>query len=268
MSEKNQPDWHKMAEKFDLWLPHIEPVGIAMLDVLEAKLGDIVLDIASGTGEPALALARRRSDVEIVGVDAAEGMVNVAQGKVEKEGLKNISFSTMPAEKLEYSDNSFDHIICRFGVMLFEDPLAGLKEMYRVLKPGGTFVVAVWGERDKMPTMSWSYEVFKEKVSADDMPPLAIVTSLGAPGVIDTELNKAGFSGFRVDRKSFDYDFNSFDEYWLLIEATDILKRQFDALSEAEHVNVTNEIAAFANEYITDTGLKVPHEYLLVYGRK
>lgn len=268
MSIHNQPDWHKIAEKFDMWLPHIAPVGNAMLDALKPAAGDKILDVASGTGEPALTLARQRSDVDIQGVDAAEGMINVAQAKVEKEGLSHISFNTMPAEKLDFPDDSFDHIICRFGVMLFEDPLAGLKEMYRVLKPGGTVVIAVWGERDKMPTMSWSYEVFRDKVSEDNMPPLAIVTSLGAPGAIDTLLTQAGFSLFQVERKNFDYDFDSFDEYWELIESSDILKRQLDALPESEHQKVKNEIADFADHYVTDSGLKVPHEYLLVQGKK
>ncbi|MDH3327056.1 MAG: class I SAM-dependent methyltransferase [Gammaproteobacteria bacterium] len=268
MSNNSQPDWHKMAEKFDLWLPHIAPVGNAMLDVLESKSGDKILDIASGTGEPALTLARNISSVNIVGVDAAEGMVNVAQAKVEKEGLTNISFNVMPVEQLNYADNSFDHIICRFGVMLFQDPLAGLKEMYRVLKPGGSFVIAVWGARDKMPTMAWGYEAFKGKVSADDMPPLAIATSLGEPGVIDDILKQASFTDFQVERKYFNYDFKSFDEYWSLIESSDILKRQFDALAESEHASVRNEISEFADEFSTESGMKVPHEYLLVYGRK
>jgi len=268
MTSKNQPDWHKIAEKFDLWLPHISPVGNEMINVLSVAPGDKILDVASGTGEPALTLARNESEITITGVDAAEGMVKVAQGKVEKEGLNNISFSTMPAEKLNYADNSFDHVICRFGVMLFADPLAGLKEMYRVLKPEGTFVIAVWGERDKMPTMNWSYQVFKDRVPEDDVPPLGVVTSLGGQGVIDKMLNNANFTSFQVERKILAYDFESFASYWSLIESSHILKRQFDALPEADHASLTNEIASFAEEYITDDGLKVPHEYVLVYGKK
>ena len=268
MSTSNQPDWHKIAEKFDLWLTHIQPVGDEMLNAFQPKSGDKILDVASGTGEPALTLARRREDVSIIGVDAAEGMINVAQSKVNNEALENISFSVMPAEKLSLDDNSVDHVICRFGVMLFDDPLTGLKEIYRVLKPGGQFVIAVWGERDKMPTMTWSYEVFKDKVSEDDMPPLKIVTSLGAPGAVDTLLNQAGFSSFKVERKEFEYDFESFDDYWSLIEASDILKRQFDSLPVTEHEKVKNEVAGFADEYVSDSGLKVPHEYILVYGQK
>ncbi len=268
MSNNNQPDWHKMAAKFDLWLPLIAPVGDAMLSELKVSGGEKVLDIASGTGEPALTLAKQQLTITVEGVDAAEGMINVAKAKVEKEKLTNISFSVMPAEKLDYADNSFDHITCRFGVMLFADPLAGLKEMHRVLKPSGTFVIAVWGDREKMPTMNWSYNVFKGRVPDEDMPPLGIVTSLGASGVIDAMLNEAGFDSFKVKRHFFDYQFDSFDEYWSLLETSDILKRQFDVLPETEHIAVKSEIAALANEFIGESGLTVPHEYVLVSGNK
>src|SRR3569623_2145668 len=111
----NQPDWDAIAEKFDLFLPQLAPVGEALLEALAARPGDKILDIASGTGEPALTLARRQPHVDIIGIDAAAGMVRAAQNKVKAEGLGNITFHTMPAEHL-----AFDRILCRFGVMLFE----------------------------------------------------------------------------------------------------------------------------------------------------
>ncbi|MBK8164322.1 MAG: class I SAM-dependent methyltransferase [Gammaproteobacteria bacterium] len=58
--------------------------------------------------------------------------------------LTNVSFRTMPAEHLDFADASFDKALCRFGVMLFEDPLKGCREIHRVLKPGGAFAFAVW----------------------------------------------------------------------------------------------------------------------------
>lgn len=263
-----QPDWHKMAEKFDLWLPHIAPVGVAMLDVLNVNPGDKILDIASGTGEPALTLAKNHKDVVVKGVDAAEGMINVAKTKVEKEKLNNISFEVMPAEKLNYPDNSFDHITCRFGVMLFQDPLAGLKEMFRTLKTGGSYVIAVWSDKNKMPTLKWSYDAFKGKVSDEDMPPLDIITSLGEPGVMKDLLDQAGFSQYSLEKKAFEYHFKSFDEYWTLVESSNILKRQFDVLADADQAVVKSEIAEYAEEYRRDSGLIIPHEFLLINGKK
>ncbi|MDO8597311.1 MAG: methyltransferase domain-containing protein, partial [Sulfuricaulis sp.] len=91
-TKNNQPDWDKIAEKFDVWLPHIAPVGEELLAALEAKPGDRIIDLASGTGEPALTLARRmKGHANILGIDAADGMVRVAQAKVTKERLPGIS---------------------------------------------------------------------------------------------------------------------------------------------------------------------------------
>src|SRR3990167_1533993 len=77
---------------------------------------------------PALTLARRlKGHANILGIDTADGMVRVAQAKVVKERLTGISFRCMPAEQLTLEDNTFDRVLCRFGVMLFTDPLQGRK---------------------------------------------------------------------------------------------------------------------------------------------
>jgi len=265
----NQPDWHKIAEKFDIWLPYIKPAGDKLLEALHAQAGDKVLDVASGTGEPALTLARQMiDDVEIIGVDAAEGMIDVAQSKVIKEKVKNIQFFTMPAEKLEYEDNSFDKVLCRFGVMLFSDPQAGIEEMCRVLKPDGRFALAIWAEAENMPTMLWAYQVLKDKIPEEIHPPLAKITSLGEQGVIEAMLKNAGFSGVKVERHTFHYEFKSFNNYWDIVEASDIMKVQFDALEESQRLSVRDEVAVFAQQYCDSAGFSVPHDYLLVTGKK
>ncbi len=267
--ETNQPDWDKIAEKFDIWLPAIQPVGDALLEALDVRAGDNVLDVASGTGEPALSLARQMGDdVSITGVDAADGMVNVAQSKVEKEGLNSIRFRCMPAEKLDFEDNHFDRVLCRFGVMLFEDSQTGLNEMQRVLKPGGRAAIAVWSTPETMPTLCWAYEVFKHRIPEDEYPPLIKVTSLSGVGVLDEMLDKAGFSQYTIENHSFNYEFASFDAYWQAVEDSDILKQQYEALPEAERGAIRDEVARFAKDFISDRGLVIPHEYLLAVATK
>ena len=267
-ARNNQPDWDKIAEKFDIFLPQIAPVGEALLEALEARPGDQVLDLASGTGEPALTLARRQPHVRITGIDAADGMVRVAQKKVAVERLSNITFTAMPAERLAYADGAFDKVLCRFGVMLFEDPLQGCREMHRVLKPGGRFALAVWSTPETMTTMNWAAQVFKDRVPEEHQPPMAKVTSLGHPGVLDELLGSAGFGEFRITPRRFDYQYASFEEYWGAMEASDILKQQFDALPAAERHTIRDEIARFARDFQTDHGLVIPHEYLLAVGSK
>jgi ubiquinone/menaquinone biosynthesis C-methylase UbiE len=267
--EDNQPDWDKMAEKFDIWLPQLEPVGDALLSVLHAETGNRILDVASGTGEPALTLARRtKGNVEIVGVDSAEGMANVAQQKVHKEGLRNISFQTMPAETLAFADESFDRVLCRFGVMLFADPLQGLKEMNRVLKTGGRYALAVWSTPETMLTLYWTYEVFKNRVPEDYYPPLAKVTSLGVPGALEEFLAEAGFNDFVIEKVTINYEFDSFEAYWDAVEASDLLKMQYDALPDDQRSEIRDEVGRFARDFIQNGNLVIPHEYLLVHGKK
>lgn len=268
MTTGSQPDWDAIAEKFDLWLPHIAPVGEALLDVLHAETGDRILDLASGTGEPALTLARQHPGINIVGVDAAAGMVRAAQNKVEREGLANIRFQTMSGERLEFTDESFDKVLCRFGIMLFVDPQQGINEMARVLKKGGRYAFAVWSTPETMTTMYWARQVFRGRISEELAPALEKVTSLGPPGVIEEMLNRAGLNRFQISRKHFNYEFQSFDEYWNLIEASDIMRQQFEALPTAQRNLIRDEVARFARDFQTANGLRIPHEYVLVWGDK
>lgn len=264
----NQPDWDAMGEKFDLWVPHLAPVGDAIITALDVRPGQRVLDVACGTGEPALALARRMGDsVRITAVDAADGMVRVARKKALIENL-NIDFHTMPAENLGFPDASFDRVMSRFGVMLFADPQQGLNEMNRVLTNDGRFALAVWSTPETMPTLHWSYTVIAPRLAEDLHPPLGKITSLGGPGVLEDLLHKAGFSEFDIERKVFSYAFDSFDHYWDTVEASDVLKAQFNALPASERENIRDEVGRLARDFITDGQFAVPHEYLLAWGRR
>lgn len=267
--QDNQPDWDQIAEKFDIWLPQLAPVGEQLLTQLKAQAGDHIIDLGSGTGEPALSLARQMNgQIEITGVDAAEGMVKVANKKIVAEALDHITFYTMSAEKLSYADDTFDRALSRFGVMLFEDPLQGVKEMRRVLKPMGRFALAVWSTPETMRTLYWTYEVFKGRIPEEKYPPLAKVTSLGKAGVMEALLTEAGFSSVSIEAKSFNYDFASFDAYWDAVESSDILKMQYDALPKDQTKAIRDEVEQFARDFFVEDRLVIPHEYLLVSGNK
>jgi ubiquinone/menaquinone biosynthesis C-methylase UbiE len=265
----NQPDWASIAEKFDLWLPHIAPVGENLLQALNARPGDRILDLGSGTGEPALTLARGLlGHVDITGIDSAAPMVAVAQDKVMREQLQNVRFLTMRAEDLDFPENSFDRALSRFGVMLFDDPLRGTKEMRRVLRTGGRFAIAVWSTPETMPTLYWSYQVFGDRIPPELAPPLPKVTSLGGAGVLDELLHLAGFKQFEITAHTFNYQFGSFDEYWNIVEASDILKQQYDALPVEERKAIRDEVALFARDFQGENGLAIPHDYLIATGIK
>ena len=109
------------------------------------KLGkrnpEIILDIATGTADFAIE-AQRISPDRVIGVDISEGMLRRGRVKLRKKGLlEKIELVQADSENLPYADNYFDAAIVAFGVRNFEDLLKGLREIRRVLKPGGEFLV-------------------------------------------------------------------------------------------------------------------------------
>ena len=113
---------------------------------------DLVLDIATGTGDLAINLAKGTGATKIFGLDISEGMLSVGRKKIAKEQLSNrIEMLQGDSEALPFEDNSFDAITVAFGVRNFENLEIGLSEIYRVLKPGGIFVILETSVPTKFP---------------------------------------------------------------------------------------------------------------------
>ena len=111
-----------------------------------------VLDIATGTGDLAIQFARATDAQRVVGLDLSEGMLGVAREKSSKdERLKNIKFIKGDSENLPFEDNCFDAISVSFGIRNFENLDKGLAEIYRVLNPGGLFIILETSVPTKFP---------------------------------------------------------------------------------------------------------------------
>ncbi|WP_048152276.1 class I SAM-dependent methyltransferase [Palaeococcus ferrophilus] len=93
-----------------------------------------VLEVGVGTGKN---LPYYPRGVEVVGIDFSRGMLEKAERKVERLGLENVMLLHMDAQSLEFEDNTFDTAVSTFVFCTVPDPVKGLKEVYRVLKPGG-----------------------------------------------------------------------------------------------------------------------------------
>jgi len=122
-----------------------------------------ILDIATGTGDLAINLTQT-SATSIIGLDISEGMLNVGRKKIEKLNLSNsIKMVVGDSENMPFDDNSFDAITVAFGVRNFENLEKGLSEIYRVLKPGGTFVVLETSVPTKFP-FKQGYTFYSTKI--------------------------------------------------------------------------------------------------------
>ena len=111
-------------------------------DRAELELGDRALDVCCGTGDLALALAPRvGAQGRVVGCDFSEPMLELARGKAAERGVSQISFEWADALELPYEDAGFDAVTVGFGVRNLADLDTGLREMARVLRPGGRLVI-------------------------------------------------------------------------------------------------------------------------------
>ena len=98
--------------------------------------GDKVLDVATGTGDIAIAI-RKKYIADITGIDLSVNMLKVAKKKSKKLKINDIRFIEGDAEALPFDDNTFDKLLISYGLRNLGDAEAGLKEFYRVLKPNG-----------------------------------------------------------------------------------------------------------------------------------
>ncbi|MEO9891543.1 bifunctional demethylmenaquinone methyltransferase/2-methoxy-6-polyprenyl-1,4-benzoquinol methylase UbiE [Aurantibacter sp.] len=110
-----------------------------------------ILDIATGTGDLAINLAQTGAK-KVVGLDISQGMLDIGKQKIKEKNLGNkVEMILGDSENLPFEENSFDAITVAFGVRNFETLEKGLKEIYRVLKPKGTFVVLETSVPTKFP---------------------------------------------------------------------------------------------------------------------
>jgi demethylmenaquinone methyltransferase/2-methoxy-6-polyprenyl-1,4-benzoquinol methylase len=122
-----------------------------MVKLLKAKAPQTVLDIATGTGDLAIAMTQTGAE-KIIGLDISPGMLEVGKEKIVDKNLQDtIEMVVGDSEDLPFEDNSFDAITVAFGVRNFENLEKGLAEIYRVLKPTGTFMVLETSVPTKTP---------------------------------------------------------------------------------------------------------------------
>ena len=135
--------WRRWHQPLTEWLA---PITQKMVDEGEIRSGMRVLDLASGSGDPAITLARTVGPAgHVVATDFNPGMLSVAQANAEAAGIENIVFEEADAHALRFDNDSFDRVTSRFGIMYFGDHIQALREMRRVLKPGGRVVLIANG---------------------------------------------------------------------------------------------------------------------------
>jgi len=203
-----------------------------LIDDARIRAGHRVLDVACGTGEPALSIARRFGpSITVVGVDAAEAMVARARAKARAEALLHAHFAVMHGERLDFASAQFDRVVSRFGLMLFDDPVQGAREIWRVLKPGGRATLAVWGPLEQIETVYSLWRLLGDYLPPTDRPPEPRMSVLGAPGALQRALAGAGWTAVRVEPLAVTYRFPNPRAFWDLVTEAGLFKDLLTKLS-------------------------------------
>jgi SAM-dependent methyltransferase len=166
-----------------------------VLDAAAVDVGDTVLDVGCGTGVVARAAARRvGTDGAVVGLDRNEGMLAVARRVPEP-----VVWQVGVAEALPFDDASFDRVVCQFAVMFFDDRRRALREIARVVRPGGTVAIATWAAIDESPGYAALVRLLRSVVGDDAADALMAPFSLGTADLVAGVL-RASFPDVRVAR--------------------------------------------------------------------
>ena len=248
------------------------PLTEAMIERAGIHEGQSVLDVAGGAGEPSLTIAERVGPSgSVMCTDAIAEMVEAARQEANRRGLKNMRFQQCTADSLPFPDNSFDVLVSRLGVMFFRDSLGSMREMLRVVKPGGTLTFAVWYKSDVNPFCYLVSGVMDQHVKAAEADPDAPNAFRFAElGKLAGVMTQAGATDVRDEVVSFELEAPlSALEFWTMRSQTsDTLREKLAKLPSAEQAQIAAEVQHAVKEFFPDNQMKFPTQMLIATGRK
>ncbi|VAW73343.1 hypothetical protein MNBD_GAMMA12-3328 [hydrothermal vent metagenome] len=181
IKERQRKNWAAAAEGWkrrdEILRKGAAPVTQRMLELSNITAGSKLLDIASGTGEPAISAAQIVGETgHVTGTDLVDDMLNVARDKAKLKNLSNIEFQCVDGETLNYPSNSFDAVTIRWGLMFMPQPKKCLLAAHNALKLGGHISLACWAAPDKNPFISVLMKTLANYMTIPTPPP-------GSPGI-------------------------------------------------------------------------------------
>lgn len=252
--ERSAAGWGKRADRvreFGM------PVSAWMIEHANLHPGQRVLELAAGPGDTGfLASELIKPGGTLVTSDVAEAMLAVARERADAQRIDNVEFRQLQLEWIDLDTASVDAALCRWGIMLVADPEAAVREIRRVLRPGGTVAVAVWDEAGKNPWATIPGRAMIELGHSEPPDPDAPgMFALAAPGRLAELLQAAGFVEPTVDSVEVQRNYDTLESY--LSETLDlsrIFSRGLAELTDEERERVRERIAALAAPFTGQDG--------------
>ena len=244
----------------------------AMLGMAGIKTGCRVLDVAAGAGDQTLDIAERVGPGGyVLATDLSPEILEYAAQQAAAAGYRNVETRVSDGQKLQIDDSGFDAVVCRLGLMFFSDPLQGLREMARVLKPGGGVCTMVFGAPQANPCVT---TLMSTALRHADMPPRdpyqpGGLLSLGKPGLIDELFKEAGFREIATTKVAAPFNLPTVKDYMSFIRTSagpvvQIVQNLDPAAAEAAWADMEQALS----RYEGPSGWEGPNELLLTAARR
>lgn len=274
--ERTRVQWNEAAAGWDRHGPKIRawlriPTD-AMLAMAGVGPGQTVLDVAAGAGDQTLDIAARVGPQgSVVATDISEGILTHALGNAVRAGHAHVRVHPADAEDLGLPDAGFDAATCRLGLMFLPDPLAGLREIHRVLKPGARFCGMVFAGPDMNPCLRILMSTALRHAglpARDPFQPGGLV-SLGKPGLMDDLMTRAGFRLVATTRMAAPFRLPTTADYLTFTrESAGPILQILAPLDAQARAAAWDDIKTQLDAYQGDEGWVGPNMLLLTAGQK
>jgi SAM-dependent methyltransferase len=266
--------WAGLSAGWAKWdsviMEQLGPVGAAIIEHLDIAEDHQHLDIASGTGEPGLSIARLLPRGRVVLTDLVPEMLDIAARRASAQGIANIETTVCSADDLPFDGATFDSVSVRFGYMFFPDVAKATAEFERVLKPGGRLCSAVWVKPEENPWTTIAMQaIATEAVVA---PPDADGPNMyrcAAPGYVSALYEGAGLR----DIVEWDVDVElvtrSPEQYWEMIsEHVSLAVAALRHVNEPARERIRAHAIAAVSAFDKDGTVRVPGVARCIVGTK
>lgn len=258
--------WDKAAAYYEhTWQQQLQPAHDALFAHANIQSGENILDVACGTGLTTFrALEATGENGVVVGTDLSDKMVERSTQTATEKNLRNIRFGRMDAEELQLPGEEFSVALCALGLMYVPSPLQAVKEMYRVLKPGGRCIAAVWGKRI---SCGWAdiFEIVDKRVSSEVCP---MFFNLGNDAVLEKTFEAAGFSDIHTERIRAVLHYPSAEEACAAAFEGGPVALAYFKFSTDVQKEACEEYLASIEQYRNGSSYDVPGEFVIGRGIK
>jgi SAM-dependent methyltransferase len=259
----------------DKWKTQSAAMGKAVTEALveyaAPQQGMKVLDLASGTGEPAISLAMRvGSRGQVTALDLSAELLEIAKRRAEERKLENFITQQADAHSLPFADNRFDLATSRFGVMFFRDIAVALRELHRVLRPNARACFLAWGPFDQ-PYWQSTMGVVHRHVNGPLLAPGGPDPfRFSAPESLSQVLRTAGFREVHEETKTVAWTWpGTAEEVWEQARSVAVpFRPMLDRVPPQAWTHIHKEVHAAIGQYVRGANIEFGATVVLASGSK